>query len=89
MILSVAPLFQLSGSRGTLVDAAKALTLLREGLTLGVSGWIRRGCQGADPPPRWARSHLPRGMPDAQVSAISSVQHAYNTLPSGYRNGVC
>ena len=32
MILGVAPLYLLSGSRGGLVDAAKALTLLREGL---------------------------------------------------------
>ena len=32
MILVVAPLYVLSESRGGLVEAAKALTLLREGL---------------------------------------------------------
>ena len=32
MILAVAPLYLLSGSRGGLVEAAKELTLLREGL---------------------------------------------------------
>ena len=32
MILAVAPLYLLSESQGGLVDAAKALTLLREGL---------------------------------------------------------
>ena len=50
MILAVALLYLLSGSQGGHVDAAKALTLLREDLALGVPGWTRRGCQGADPP---------------------------------------
>ena len=39
MILAVAPLYLLSESRGGLVDAAKALTLLRDGLA--------HTCQGA------------------------------------------
>ena len=41
MILAVAPLYLLSGSRGGLVEAAKALTLLREGLARHV---FKVGC---------------------------------------------